>query len=114
MRIVLTVLALLAAPAFAQTAGFDGNWRGTITPGASARANCASGERTITVRRGIAEMAQRDGEAASGTVAADGSVTMTGGRDGRVTITGRFRGNGFDGEYRTRGCVSALALTRAG
>jgi len=29
-----------------------------------------------------------------------------------VTITGRFRGNGFDGEYRTRGCVSALTLSR--
>ncbi|MBR0654737.1 hypothetical protein [Plastoroseomonas arctica] len=112
MRTILIALLLCATPALAQNLAFDGNWRGTITPSASARGNCASGERTITVRRGVAEMSQRDGEAASGTIATDGNVTMTGGRDGRVTITGRFQGNAFTGEYRTRGCVSSLTLGR--
>ncbi|MES2711982.1 MAG: hypothetical protein V4653_10400 [Pseudomonadota bacterium] len=111
-RAALAALLLIAAPAFAQTTSFDGNWRGSITPGPGARSNCASDQRTITVRRGLAEMGQRDGEAVTGTIAADGSVTMTGGRDRRVTITGRFQGSAFTGEYRTRGCVSALTLNR--
>jgi hypothetical protein len=112
MHRILIAMLLFSAPALAQNTGFDGNWRGTITPGSNARANCASGERTVTVRRGLAEMGQRDGPGVAGTIAADGTVTMTGGRDGRVTITGRFRGSAFTGEYRTRGCVSELTLTR--
>ncbi|MDB5314509.1 MAG: hypothetical protein JWO24_353 [Rhodospirillales bacterium] len=114
MHRILIAMLLLSAPAMAQNTGFGANWRGTITPGSSARANCASGERTVTVRRGLAEMGQRDGPGVTGTIAAHGSVTMTGGRDGRVTITGRFQGTGFTGEYRTHGCVSALTLSRQG
>lgn len=110
--LILALSLLTTSGAFAQ-AGFDGTWRGTLTPAAGARTGCAAGgNRTITVQGGQAVMNVREGETAEGRVAADGSVTMIGGRNGNTRVTGRFEGNAFAGEYRTRDCSFSLELTK--
>ncbi|HEY4252246.1 MAG TPA: hypothetical protein VGM87_13625, partial [Roseomonas sp.] len=90
--LLLALTLLTTGAAFAQ-AGFEGDWRGSMTPEAGNRSGCAAGgDRSVTVRNGVASMAARDAEAIEDRIGSDGSVSMTGGRNGGTRIAGRFDG----------------------